>query len=67
MVNRRNDIAGVTLGMVTPSQVSPTRCLRSPYAAGRWLRFQFLTAATRSLGFAQTLKGSLCWLMVSQR
>jgi hypothetical protein len=58
MVNRRNEVAGVTLGTVTPSEVSPTSCVRSRYAAGRWRRFHW-AAATRSLRFARSAQGAV--------
>ena len=58
MVNRRNEVAGVTLGTVTPSQVSPTSCVRSRFAAGRWRRFHW-AAATRSLRFARSAQGAV--------
>lgn len=41
MVNRRKDLAGVTLGTVTPSG-SRSCFVRPRYAAGRHAGFQFL-------------------------
>ena len=41
MVNRRKDLAGVTLGTVTPPEVEAVS-FRPRYAAGRRAGFQFL-------------------------
>jgi hypothetical protein len=62
MVNRRKDLAGVTLGMVTSSGSRSCFTRRSRQAAGRRAEFQFLGCSDSLAG----LRSEAYWAVSTQ-